>query len=66
MPTDLLARSGTDKKIAGVCGGLAKWLEIDPTVVRLLYVLATFFTGLVPGMVAYIVLSVVMPPEGQP
>jgi phage shock protein C len=63
MPTGLLARSRTDKMIAGVCGGLAKWLEIDPTVVRILYLLGTFFTGAVPGILIYIVLAVVMPQE---
>jgi phage shock protein C len=63
MSTGFLARSRTDKMIAGVCGGLAQWLEIDPTVVRILYLLGSFFTGAVPGILVYIVLMIIMPQE---
>ena len=57
-----LYKSKTDKK---VCGGLAEYLEVDVTVVRLLCVLACLFTGV--GILAYIVAALVMPykPEEQ-
>ena len=56
-----LYRSKSDKKIAGVCGGLAVYLGLDITVVRLLCVLACLFTGI--GLVAYIVAAVIIPEE---
>ena len=56
-----LMRSATDNKIAGVCGGLAYYMDVDSTVVRLIWVLVTFFTGLVFGIVAYLVAWLVMP-----
>ena len=56
-----LYRSKTDKKVAGVCGGLAKYLGIDITVVRLICLLACLFTGI--GLVAYIAAALVIPEE---
>ena len=53
-------RSFTDKKIAGVCGGLAQYFDIDPSIIRMLYVilcLASFGAGLV----LYIILALVVP-----
>jgi len=54
-----LHRSLTDKKIAGVCGGLAEYLGWDPTLVRLLWVVLTLLGG--SGVLIYIVLWIVMP-----
>lgn len=55
-----LTRSGTNRMIAGVCAGLGEYLNIDPTVVRLLFVLGFFLTG--PGiLIAYLVMAVVVP-----
>lgn len=48
--------------VAGVCGGIADYFSIDPTIVRLAFVLATLAGG--AGLVAYIVLAIVMP-EGD-
>lgn len=57
-----LTRSTRNTMIAGVCAGLADYLNIDPTVVRLLFVLGFFLTG--PGIfVAYLVMAVVVPME---
>ena len=56
-----LYRSRTDKKICGVCGGLAKYLEIDVTIVRLVCALLVVFTGI--GLLAYIIGALVMPNE---
>ncbi|MGL4293420.1 MAG: PspC domain-containing protein [Bacteroidales bacterium] len=52
-----------NKKISGVLGGIGEYLNIDPTVVRVGYVLLTFFTGLVPGIVAYLIMAIVIPNE---
>ncbi len=63
MPTGQLMRSKSDRMIAGVCGGLAKWLGWDPTAVRILYVLASIFSAGFPGTLVYIILAIVMPSE---
>lgn len=55
-----LTTSSTDKVLAGVCGGLADAWGMDSTLVRVLYVVLTLVTGLVPGLVVYAVLMLVM------
>ena len=64
MPTRL-ERSTTNKVVAGVCGGIAEYLQVDPTLVRVFFVLGTIFTGGL-GLLGYIVLVVLMPLPGQP
>ncbi len=54
-----LYKSNTDKVIDGVCGGIAEYLNMDPTVVRLLWVLLTAFVGC--GIIAYIICMLVIP-----
>jgi phage shock protein C len=56
-----LHRSETNKVIAGVAGGLGEYFAIDPTIVRILFVLLFFFSG--TGLLIYIVLWIVMPKE---
>jgi phage shock protein C len=56
-----LTRSRRHKIIAGVCGGIAEYLEVDPTVVRLVYIIASIFSALFPGILAYIILAFLMP-----
>ena len=56
-----LYRSKTDKKIAGVCGGLAKYMNIDPTLVRLGCVVVCLFAG--AGLIAYIAGAIIIPEE---
>jgi len=57
-----LMRSSRDRKIAGVCGGIAEYLEIDSTIVRLLWVLAIILPiPLVPAFIGYFVAWLVMP-----
>ena len=64
-PSRRLRRS-KNKMIAGVCGGIAEWLGWDPTLVRVLYVLVSFFSAAFPGILVYIILWIVMPkPEPQ-
>lgn len=53
-----LTRSN-DKMIAGVCGGIANYLGIDPTLVRIAYVLMVLFAGF--GILLYVILWLVMP-----
>ena len=57
-----LMRSGRDKKIAGVCAGLAKYFNIDPTLVRVLWIISVCALG--TGVLAYAVCWFVMPEEG--
>jgi phage shock protein PspC (stress-responsive transcriptional regulator) len=56
-----LHRSRKNRVIAGVCGGLAEWLDWDPTLVRILYVLISIFSAAFPGLLVYLVLWIVMP-----
>jgi phage shock protein PspC (stress-responsive transcriptional regulator) len=56
-----LQRSRENKKIAGVCGGIAVWLGWDPTLVRILYVIVSICSAAFPGILVYLVLWFVMP-----
>ncbi len=56
-----LYRSRIDRKIGGVCGGLGVYFGIDPTVVRLLFVLGLLFWG--GTLLAYLILLIVIPEE---
>lgn len=51
----------SDRKLAGVCGGIAEYLEVDPTVVRILYLLLTLFSIAFPGILLYIILWIMIP-----
>jgi len=64
-PPKPLSRSDSEKVIAGVCGGIGLHTRIDPTVVRILYVLVTVGTGLFFGVVLYIALMIVLPKNGN-
>jgi phage shock protein PspC (stress-responsive transcriptional regulator) len=50
-----------DAKLLGVCGGIAEWLGVDPTVVRIATVVVSLFSGI--GIVAYIIGALLMPKE---
>lgn len=54
-----LYRSGKDKILGGVCGGIAEYLEVDPVLIRLVWVLATLAWG--AGIVAYIIAWIIIP-----
>jgi len=56
-----LYRSRKDSKIAGVCGGIAEYFNVDATIIRLLAVLTIFFGG--GGIVAYIIAWIIIPLE---
>jgi len=59
-----LARSRTDSKIAGVCGGFADYLELDVTLVRIIWLMLAFFGGW--GIIGYLIAWIVMPNEPLP
>lgn len=54
-----LQKSQTDKKLCGVCGGIAEYFNCDPTLIRLLWILFTLAGG--AGLLAYIIAAIVMP-----
>lgn len=56
-----LRRSRANKMIAGVCGGIAEWLDWDPTLVRLGYALLSILSAAFPGILVYLVLWLVTP-----
>jgi phage shock protein C len=58
-PVKRLMRSSRDKKIGGVCAGLADYFDLDPTLVRVIWLLAIFFAG--TGFLIYIILWIVLP-----
>lgn len=58
-----LYRSRTDRKIAGVLGGIAAYLGLDPSLIRIAYVIATVLTAFVPLMLLYIVMMFIVPRE---
>jgi len=60
-----LTRSRKDRMIAGICGGIADYMVVDPTVVRLIFALATFFTVLFPGVLIYLIMWIVVPKERE-
>jgi len=58
-----LYRSRSDRMLWGVCGGLAKYFDMDPTIVRVIAVLLVFANGL--GIIAYVIMAIVVPLEGS-
>ncbi len=54
-----LCKSATNRKLAGVCGGIAEYLNVDATVVRLIWVAVTLLGG--AGLLAYIAAAILMP-----
>ena len=58
-----LYRLTYDKQIGGVCAGIAKYLDLDVTLVRVLTLVITIFTGCLPGIIAYLLAMIVMPKD---
>ncbi len=65
MTSKRLYRSERDVKVSGVLAGIAEYAEVDPTLVRLVYVLVTAFSGVFPGVIAYVVLALVIPKASE-
>jgi phage shock protein C len=49
--------------VTGVCGGLAEWLDWDPTLVRVLYVVGSIFSAAFPGLLVYLILTLIIPKD---
>ena len=56
-----LYRSATDKKLAGVCAGIAKYLNMDPTVIRVIWAILSLFAFV--GVIAYVICALIIPEE---
>lgn len=54
-------RRSSNKLFAGVCAGIAEYLDVDPTLVRVLYAALTLFTAGFPGVILYVVMMILMP-----
>jgi phage shock protein C len=59
--------SDKDKKLFGVCGGMAEYFQVDSTLIRLLWVIFAIVTAIIPGIIAYIIAAMIMPhkPESK-
>lgn len=58
-----LYKSRKDKKLAGVCGGLGEYLDIDPSIIRLIWTFLVLFAG--TGLLLYIVAALILPFEDE-
>ena len=56
-----LYRSSSNKMIAGVCGGLGEYFNMDPTIIRIIAVFASIFTAIMGGIIAYIIMAIIIP-----
>jgi phage shock protein C len=56
-------RSRGDRKIGGVCAGLARYLDLDTSLVRILWFFITLACGVIPGLVAYVLAWIIIPEE---
>ena len=60
-----LTRSRNDRMLAGVCGGMARYLGMDPTLFRILYVMVSIMSVAFPGMLFYLICWVIIPEESR-
>lgn len=58
-----LTRSRTNKMIAGICGGLGEYLDVDPTIVRVVFIALVLANGM--GLLAYVAMWLIVPEEGE-
>ncbi|MBI4087190.1 PspC domain-containing protein [Candidatus Kaiserbacteria bacterium] len=65
MEPKRLYRSKENKIFAGICGGLGDYFSIDPTLLRLAWLLVVIFTGIFPGVVVYILAIFVIPEKRE-
>ena len=59
--TKKLYRSNSNVKVSGVCGGIGEYFGMDATVIRLLWVLATLWGGMILGIIAYVICVCIIP-----
>lgn len=65
MDTNKKLTRSSNKMIAGVCGGIAKYFNIDPTIIRIGYVLLSLASAAFPGLIVYLIMMLVMPEESK-
>lgn len=56
-----LYRSEENRVFAGICGGVGEFLNVDPVLVRLIWLLTVIFTGVIPGVAAYFIATLIIP-----
>lgn len=61
-----LYRSGSDKVFAGVLGGFGEYFAVDSTLLRVIFVFFVLVSGFFPGVLAYLIAIVIMPPHDAP
>lgn len=65
MAVKKICRSRSNRILAGVFGGLGEYFNVDPVLLRLVWVVITVFSGFVLGLVAYLIAIVIMPPRTE-
>ncbi len=63
--TKKLYRSNKNKILSGVLGGLGEYAEIDPAIIRIIFILILIFTGFIPGLIAYFLFIIVIPKKAE-
>lgn len=58
-----LYRSKTERNISGVCGGIAVYFNVDPTIIRLAWAIISLMSASIPGILIYVICSIVIPEE---
>ncbi len=61
-PSRPLRRSSTNRQVAGVVGGLAEYFNVDPTLLRVIYVVVSIVSAAFPGLLVYLLLWLLIPP----
>lgn len=56
-----LYRSSTNRMVAGVCGGIGEYFEVDSNIIRVIWIVVTALTGFFPGIVAYGLVWLILP-----
>jgi len=56
-----LYRSKKSRVLGGVCGGIGEYFEVDPTLIRLAWILISILTGVFPGIIAYFIAWIIIP-----
>ena len=58
-----LYKSKNQKMLSGVCGGIAQYFNIDPTIIRMIWALVSVFSAAFPGIIVYIICAIIIPEE---
>lgn len=61
MSNKKLYKSKENKVLAGVMGGIGEYLDVDPVILRVVYIVISSFTAVVPGVLAYVIMAFIIP-----